>query len=215
MHRWLEPFLVKGPELAPCSALFMGSCSICRSHPALPRPWVPSLPAGQNPALSHLHWGALHPCPQGSAQSTIASLPPGPNETLCLGLISTCRSAWPCPWSDFQPWLCLQPLHPGPGPQLHPHRWSLSYSKTPEGLHEGQRLWKEKQPQGEGEAHVGGAGNKASCPLSFPPLRDQGNRPKQGVWGSGSPSPHWESAGLHLEHGGVRGAAILPHELPL
>lgn len=52
-------------------------------------------------------------------------------------------------------------------------------------------------------------------PPQPPPLRDQGNRPKQGVWGSESPSPRWESAGLRSEHGGRRGAAILPHELPL
>lgn len=52
-HRWVKPFLAKGPELASCSSLLMGPCHICRLHPALPCQRVHTLPAGQNPALSH------------------------------------------------------------------------------------------------------------------------------------------------------------------
>ena len=86
----------------------MGPCRICRFHAALPCPWVPTLPAGQNPALAHPH---------------ITPLPTGLSPAHCH--IPTCRFL-PCAWVSFPPaalpgpahgqisnyGCCLRPLHP-------------------------------------------------------------------------------------------------------
>lgn len=85
--------MVKGPKLAPCSALLMGPCNICRSHPALSCPWVPTLPAGQNPALSHTH---------------IAPLTTGPSPAHYP--IHACRFL-PCAWVSFPPATLPGPAH--------------------------------------------------------------------------------------------------------
>lgn len=152
-HRW---FLVKGPEPAPCSALLLGPCSICRSHPAFALPMDPHPACRSKPCLVP----PTRPTPAPRAQPSPLSHPCLQVPALSLGLISTRHSTWPCPWSDLEPRLCPWLLHPGPGPQLHAHPRLLSCPKTPpprppllQSLHKGQRLWKEKQPQGE-ERHV-------------------------------------------------------------
>lgn len=164
MHRGLEPSLVKGPKLAPCSALLMGPCSICRSHPALSCPWVPTLPAGQNPALSHTH---------------IAPLPTGPSPARYP--IRACRFL-PCAWVSFPPAALPGPAHGQisnvavPSASA-PRSWPTAPS-SPMVTVLSRDLWglTGRTDALEGEtttgAHVDGAGNKASCPPQPPLLKD-------------------------------------------